>query len=394
MKSDRKVKRLLLGSFFLFSFYAPLLVAQDSTGRKLFQLHGYVKEMQTTAFSSLVPGTANDNLIHNRLNFKWFATANATVAIELRNRVFWGETVSLSPNYGALFEIDPGVVDLAFVWFNENDWLFTSQIDRAYFNWNNDQWEVRIGRQRINWGITSLWNSNDLFNAYTFTDFDYEERPGSDAIRVQRYFGGMNSFEVAIKPSLNDSTWVGAMIYRFNKWQYDFQVLGGWYNDDYALGVGWAGNIKMTSFKGEATYFHPQESFLDTLGALSLSTSIDYLFPRNIYGSIGYLYNSIGLNTALNFSNMASFSAPVSAKSLMPARHSTMLSVSFPVNALLSVSIAGVYSPRINFLLAMPSISYSLSASSEIALFTQNYWMGNNLDNIGNGIYLRLKYSF
>lgn len=387
------IQKCLLGFFILLSSL-NVKAQEDSVKTKRFQLRGYLKEMQTTSFSSLVPGTLNDNLIHNRLNFKWFPSKKLTFAAEARNRVFWGNTVSATPDYGSAFKADPGLVDLSFVWFNENDWAFVSQIDRLYFNWNNDKWEIRVGRQRINWGITSLWNSNDLFNAYTFTDFDYEERPGSDAIRIQHYFGGMSSLEVALKPSKNDSTWVGGMIYRFNKWQYDFQILAGWYNQDVALGLGWAGNIKNASFKGEATYFHPQDSFKDTTGALSLSTSLDYMFKRNVFGSVGYLYNSIGLNTNLNLANLTTLSVPVSAKSLMPARHSFMLSASFPINPLLNVSLAGVYSPKLNFLLAMPSLGYSISNSWELALFAQAYWAGNNLDNIGNGVYLRLKYSF
>ena len=383
-----------------FSIFLSLLLfmgslqAQDSTSRKKFQLRGYVKEMQTTSFSALVPGTVNDNLIHNRLNFKVFPTKSTTVALELRNRILWGGTTSATPNYGAAFDQDPGMVDMAFLWVEDPHWIFTTQVDRLYFNWNNEDWEVRIGRQRINWGITSLWNSNDLFNAFTFTDFDYEERPGSDAIRIQRYFGGMKNIELAVKPSTNDSTWVAGMIYRFNKWQYDVQILAGWYNQDVAVGLGWAGNIKTASFKGEATYFHPQEQFTDTAGALSISASIDYLFPKNVLASVGYLYNSIGLNTNLNLSNLGVLTVPVSAKSLMPARHTAMLSAGFSINPLLSVNIAGIYSPKLNFILAMPSISYSVSPSWELAFFAQAYWVGSAFDNLGNGLYLRLKYSF
>lgn len=38
------------------------------------------------------------------------------------------------------------------------------------------------------------WNPNDWFNTYNYFDFDYEERPGTDAIRVRVYFkDGMSS---------------------------------------------------------------------------------------------------------------------------------------------------------------------------------------------------------
>ena len=62
---------------------------------------------------------------------------------------------------------------------------------------------MRIGRQRINWGVNLAWNPNDLFNAYSLIDFDYQERSGVDAIRFQYYTGEMSSIEFAIQPGEN-----------------------------------------------------------------------------------------------------------------------------------------------------------------------------------------------
>ena len=54
-------------------------------------------------------------------------------------------------------------------------------------------------RQRINWGQTLVWNPNDIFNAYSYFDFDYIERPGSDAIRLQYYPDYSSAIEMAVK---------------------------------------------------------------------------------------------------------------------------------------------------------------------------------------------------
>jgi hypothetical protein len=287
-------------------------------------IRGYVKDMQTSSFSSLAPGVIVDNLIHNRVNIKLYPTKSITGTFEFRNRLFWGETVSGTPNYSDQYDRDPGLVDMSWILVNDPHVSLLTQIDRAHLNWSNDKWEVRVGRQRINWGITSFWNSNDLFNAYSFTDFDYEERPGVDAVRVQRYLNGMSSVEFAIKPSTNDKDWVGAMVYRFNKFQYDFQLLGCWYNEDLTIGGGWAGNLKEASFKGEASYFHPRESFADTTGSVSVSTSLDYMFKKSVYASVGYLFNSGGSVENLSLANLSPMNVPVSAKNLMPAKHSAL----------------------------------------------------------------------
>ena len=57
---------------------------------------GYLKYLNTSSFTSL-DSIGNDNLIHNRLNFKMYANDNLTLAIELRNRIFWGTSVKSIP---------------------------------------------------------------------------------------------------------------------------------------------------------------------------------------------------------------------------------------------------------------------------------------------------------
>ena len=77
--------------------------------------------------------------------------------------------------------------------------VFHIMIDRLYLQWNDDSWQFKVGRQRINWGVNLAWNPNDIFNAYSLYDFDYEERPGTDALRFQKFIGYAGGYEIAIK---------------------------------------------------------------------------------------------------------------------------------------------------------------------------------------------------
>ena len=62
------------------------------------------------------------------------------------------------------------------------------------------------------------WNPNDIFNTYNLLDFDYEERPGSDAIRIQYYLGDFSKIEVAAKKGSSKDDHIVAAMYKFNKW--------------------------------------------------------------------------------------------------------------------------------------------------------------------------------
>ena len=168
-------------------------------------------------------------------------------------------------------------------------------------------------------GINTIWNSNDLFNAYNFIDFDYIERPGSDVIRFQYTGDNLSSFDLVYKPSSNQGA-VVAGLYKINKLGYDFQFLGANYYDDIAIGTGWAGNIKNAGFKGELTYFIESIFGTQQKNSTSLSTSVDYSFKNGFYILGSYLYNSNGFSDPSVFSLASLTENVLSPKNLMPSK--------------------------------------------------------------------------
>jgi len=388
--------------FAMSALTATAWAQEDTTSRKftdIVRLKGYVKNMQGFQMADL-NYVSHSNLIHNRLNFRVYPTDNITVGLEVRNRVFTGDQVNFNPNYGSLVDQDNGLVDLSWVWMDEPGIVGLSQIDRGWVKWNNGKWYITLGRQRINWGVNAFWNSNDLFNTFNLVDFDYEERPGTDAVRVQRYFKNFSSIDIAIAPSEYDSTWIGAGMYRFNKWTYDFQVIGGWWNEDVAMGVGWAGNLKSAGFKAEVTYFHPQQNALDTSGSVTASISADYVFKGSVYVMGGLMYGSQGfdktINPALLGGTAIGSTQPPSAKNLMPTKYNVLLSVSKPITPLINASLVGIYSPGVNLVFLMPSMSVAIASNWDFSVFAQSTMLDNGsvFRNYGTSVFARIKWGF
>src|SRR6185312_11337071 len=199
---------LLILSFVL--IFVPKLYAQTDSSYtdsfntpetpKHFLFTGYIKDLQSASFVNNANQIATGNLIHNRLIFKYYAPAGFTFDAELRNRLYYGEEVSSNPAFSASLGTDNGYFDLSSKVINAHSMILYSQLDRLNINWHSDKWDVTIGRQRINWGVALAWNPNDVFNAYNLLDFDYEERPGNDAVRIQHYFSNTSSIELAAKP--------------------------------------------------------------------------------------------------------------------------------------------------------------------------------------------------
>ena len=177
-----------------------LLVVQLSYAQEepdKFTMRGYLKDMAT--FIDVGDSMLFQNQIHNRLNFAWYASDEFTVYAEIRTRILTGDLVRHVPGYDRIIDSNNDYFDLSVNVINKRSILWNTMADRLYVQWNKGNWEIKVGRQRVNWGINLAWNPNDLFNAYSYFDFDYEERPGSDAIRISYYTGVASGIEVAVK---------------------------------------------------------------------------------------------------------------------------------------------------------------------------------------------------
>jgi len=385
---------------FAFLSFIGLSQDEDSTNatkgkwKEKFYLGGYVKYMNTNQFANL-DTIYTDNLIHNRLNFKYYPNSNWTLSLEMRNRLFYGETQKLNPFFADMVGTDNGEIDMSWNLIETNSLVLNSTIQRANIEFNKGKWNVRLGRQRINWGINMAWNPNDLFNAYNFVDFDYQERPGTDAVRIQYYNKPMSQIEVAYKPGEDLDKSIIAGLYRFNKKGYDFQFISGNYLTDIAFGTGWAGNIKNIGFKGEATYFQPKESFTDTVGVLVSSLSFDYTFEKGIYINLSGFYNSAGASGG-NFTQALSSASTLTAKNLLPTQFAAFVQVSGSFTPIFGGGISTMYLPDIQGLFLIPTLGVSIVENWDLDFVGQVLFAEypTTFSNVSNAFFMRMRWSF
>jgi len=338
-----------------------------------------------------------NQLIHNRLNIRGYIKDNFSIGLELRNRILFNE---------GEFNDDNGYFDLSHYYINNSKFKIHSMIDRMWLKYQKEKIEISIGRQRVNWGINTIWNSNDLFNAYNFIDFDYIERPGSDVVRFQYSGDNLSSIDVVYKPSTIEESSVIAALYKINKMGYDFQFLLADYYNDIALGGGWAGNIKNAGFKGEITYFISDGDSENN--STSLSTSIDYSFTNGLYILGSHLYNSNGYSDPQQFELGAITQDVLSPKNLMPSKNSYLIQASAFITPAINTSFTFLYGQGINFFFFSPNITYDISSSLDASVIGQFFYMNNDSDQPMvpiwpeanntisriNGYYARLKWSF
>jgi len=240
-----------------------------------------------------------------------------------------------------------------------------------------------------------VWNANDIFNAYSYFDFDYEEKPGSDAIRVQYNLDYASRIDLAASVN-NDTSITAAGLYSFNKFNYDFQVMSGLFrSDDFVAGLGFTGNLFNGSFRGETSYFHPVENLSDTSGVFSASVGYDYVFKNSLMVQCEVLFNNSAPKHS-DFSINSFYTTSLSAKNLWFSRFAVFASLGYPVSPLVNVSLSAIYSPQNNFVFAGPSISVSMADNFMIDLNVQSFFSDIPVAAGGKGTYafLRGRWSF
>lgn len=379
---------------YLLILTAALLIPLRSSGQEgsALKVSGYLTTMQSAMFDSLSGAFINDFLIHNRLNLKYNSGNHLSVALELRNRLFTGDMLRINSSYPEMIGNDNGWMDLSWNVISRNSFLFNTTADRLYIDLNFEKFQARIGRQRINWGQAFLWNPNDIFNAYSFFDFDYTERPGSDAVRLQYFPSWSSALEAVVKVGNNDRI-TAAGLYRWNRWGYDIQVLGGYMDgSDLVAGAGWSGSLLKSSFRGEATWFKPLKNFRDTSGVFIATAGIDRVFSDNSVFQVQLMY----CTAPADLSNFVSlYSGTLSVKSLAFSEFSAFGSFTWAVTPLLNIGSSVMWFPDLEGYFAGPSLDFSMAENVDLTLLWQHFRgkFAGEKSRI-NLVFFRIKYSF
>ena len=226
---------------------------------------------------------------------------------------------------------------------------------------------------------------------YNFLDFDYEERPGSDAVKMQYVFNNSFNAELACALYQNQPGPIAALKLGWNKWNYDWQWIGGLYKKQVTIGGSWAGPIRDAGFKGEVQYFFRTA---DSVDHLNLSMEVDYMFKKGWYLDVGILLNNRGINRPLEKFDTLNLS--LSPLNLMPTRWNLLVNGSKEITPLFTLTNGMVYSPGSNLIILLPGLQYNMATNFDINLVWQSFFASiqHHFEAVGHRGFLRFKWSF
>ena len=372
--------------------FCQVTLAQDSSeSKEKWELNGYLKNMENLTFDHLSKQVTSGNLLHNRINIKWMPSATFTAVAQIRNRLFWGEEIKLTPSFSSLLKNENEKINLQVQWINSASVVLHTNTERLYVDYRTEKWNARVGRQRINWGVTTTWNPNDVFNSYNFLDFDYEERAGVDAAKLQYQFNDFGNVELGYSLTGNNKGDIAAARFSFNKWNYDFHILSGWVNKQASTGAVWAGSIKESGIKGELEYYFRSKHAIDRLNVV---LEWDHMFKKGWYANFSTLYNSRGVDTVVN--NFGSINLKLSPQNLMPTKWNLIATTSKEITPLLSANMSVLFTPGTNLLILLPSVRYNLATNLDVDIVGQSFFseLNSTFRGVSTRIFLRMKWSY
>lgn len=370
--------KCLLATALAFLSATPAAAIPGMQTESAWRLGGYVKYL---AFTDPVRGESGQ-LLHHRLNLEWQPKPTWTFYAALRNRLFFGETADDLAK-GKVGAEDPGYWDLSRTWHHGGDYALNSNVDRLYMQHRHANWQWRFGRQRVNWGMSKLWNPNDLFNAFSIFDFDYEEKPGSDGLLLSRQLDVTAGLELMWAFAGKKHRPAKALRYFSNHRSYDWQGIAGELEGKPVIGGGWAGAVGGMGWHGESTWFK-QSSGYDFL----FTSGVDYLFGNKVLGRLDVLYNA--------HPQSLPDVQRVSAKNLSFSRWTLHAEMAFDLTDLQRVSVGGAwYSDGSLYLTASDVLSL---ADNWGLLFLAQYFTGSGDSVFGQEanhiFFMRLRWSY
>ena len=357
------------------------------TPTKKFTLNGYIKTLQNWQFPDNGKVYSN-HLLHNRLNVKWNISTSLTMAGEWRNRMITGDELKQFSNYRQLLKNPNDKWDLSVAWVDQPDMILLSNTERLWLSYKKNKWFVRAGRQRINWSTTTTWNPNDIFNTYNFLDFDYEERPGCDALQTRYIINTSSNIELAAGFLGQTDKIVGGIKYFKQIRSWDFQSIVGVYENRATAGISLAGSISEAGVKGEMQFFDDEKNKV-----LNLSAETDYLFKKGWYGKVGVLYNSKGITESITDRRALNFT--MTPLQQMPTAWNMEITAQKEFSSIIKSGAIIIFSPSSNLLLLIPNCSISLADNLEANILLQQFILKeNNWNSVVTNGFIRMKYSF
>jgi len=183
-------------------------------------------------------------------------------------------------------------IDMTWNLYENGDFKVDEYIDRLFFKQTFGDFELTLGRQRINWGVGRVWQPTDRFHPINPANYVKIEKTGADALSFKYFFGLLTDAEIVVNFKENIKNYNYGLRVRTNFSPFTTSLILGYFDNEPNAGFDLSGNIAGAGIRTEGIYAynkeHPDSSYMRFI------IGIDNQFNSKIYALIEFQYNGEG----------------------------------------------------------------------------------------------------
>jgi hypothetical protein len=186
---------------------------------------------------------------------------------------------------------DRQFLDLSQNFVEEDSARYFHRLYRASITYRDENMTLEVGRQQIPWGRGHFFTPTDIFNPFSPTQVELEERDGVDAVNLTTAKWKSFKGQLVYTPRgrrLHPQRIMGRISRDFSV--YEVGILGGRLGADHLAGLDMEGNLGDAVLRGEGIF---QESDVRD-NFFKYTLNLDYNLPKNFLVGVEYHYNGDG----------------------------------------------------------------------------------------------------
>jgi len=273
----------------------------------------------------------------------------------------------------------PTFLDLDQTLVDSDDATWRHLLYRGWVRYEDDDFDVTLGRQRIALGRGRLWTPSDIFNFIPPLAVEADQRVGVDSLLARARIADGLWAEAIVAPERHDHHPRSALRLELGRRQLDAAIMVAKIDRDYLLGADFATNLLDAALRGEVTETWHQDG-KQTLQAV---LSLDYTFPlgNGLYGLVEHFYNQnvvahVSVNQALGETVQVGLERTFALFSPLPqlvtfVRNQTGFQLGYDVTPLLRADLLWIHDWNGPSEALVPSVTWSARSNVDVSVGVQ-----------------------
>jgi len=259
----------------------------------------------------------------------------------------------------------PTYLDLTHTISTSSSYAWQQTLYRAWLQYETETWQLKLGRQRMAWGVGRIWNPSDRFNPVQATALETEQKLGVDGLDIEYHYSDFGRVQSVFAPGRTKHRVARKWAVRWQDTfaENDISLWLGEIAQAQVLALDMTGNIADTTARMAWMQSNggQQGDFSQAILGLD-GTWQQPVFPAGLYWAVEYFYNGAAKLIA---------SPLLSDYTQSRSKHLLGILLGYDLSALWRMDMTYLQDLTQNSQFIAPSLRYSATEDLDATVFAQ-----------------------